>query len=75
MKEVSVPIAAGWTVVDARPGRKGVNVLPGGWGRHGDHVLDPGCPCQPNLVRSGPLDEPIISHREPTHPGSTVGPE
>lgn len=28
------------------------------------------CPCRPKLIRGGPLDPPIVSHREPRHSGS-----
>jgi len=34
------------------------------------HRLTIGCECRPTLVRNGPLDTPIISHREPRHPGA-----
>jgi hypothetical protein len=34
------------------------------------HLLYAGCPCRPAVVRDGPLDDPIFSHMEPTHPGA-----
>lgn len=37
---------------------------------HEDHDLSRSCPCGPELLRDGPLDDPIWSHRQPDWPGS-----
>lgn len=34
------------------------------------HEPHGGCPCRPRIVKATPLDDPIISHREPRHPGA-----
>lgn len=33
------------------------------------HEPSAACPCRPRLIRPKPLDDPIVSHREPRHPG------
>lgn len=63
----------GWLTIDFGV-PLGVHVVP--CNEVGDllpgHVLEATCPCRPTLVRDGPLDEPVISHREPRHPGSNT---
>lgn len=61
----------GWAVRDLRPDGQ-MHVVPC------DEVGVPlathepraDCQCQPKAVRETPLDEPVISHHEPGHPGA-----
>lgn len=66
-------MSKGWLVADQRP-NDGVHVIP--CDEQGvilpNHRPSWTCECRPVLVREGPLDEPIINHREPGHPGANT---
>lgn len=70
---------SGWLVVDGPAGDPdNVHVVP--TGDDGEplptHEPTAACPCQPKLTRIMPLDaRAVVSHREPRHPGATVGPD
>lgn len=62
-----------WLTIDLRPAA-GLHVVP--CDEAGDplpgHAPEATCPCRPALIRDKPLDDPIISHREPRHPGANT---
>ncbi len=68
-------MTAGW-LVDADSDAPDVHVLPcteDGQVARG-HEPSLACPsCRPEAVRSGPLDQPVWSHVEPTWPGAERG--
>jgi hypothetical protein len=39
------------------------------------HVLTFGCPCRPKVIEDNVFRPPVMSHREPFHPGANTPPD
>lgn len=68
MRVKDLPRAPGWTVIDDRSDGGFVHVLPADVRGHVTGKV--ACWCNPRLLRDGPLDEPIVSHRASEVEGS-----